>query len=124
MLIAATYGFSYWLDSDLKFSQQQYDNGYLQAFRMNMTGPAYMDFKAEFRSMQQGFDDGIFDFNRIFQHPNVDPFSYSRIERFRDVLDHIESTEIFDPDVKSRILVQLRKDLSELESSAESGNDE
>ena len=87
-----------------------------------MTGPGYMDYKSEFWSMQQGFDDAISDFKRIYQHPNVGPFSYSRIDRFRDVLFHIESTDLLGPEVKDRILVQLRLDLTDWESSTETNS--
>ena len=111
-----------WLNSVPSFSQQQYDDGYLEAFRMNMTGPGYMDYKSEFWSMQQGFDTAKSDFNKIYKHPNVGPFSYSKIERFRDVLSHIESTNILDPDTKDAILKQLRLDLVGWESSIESEN--
>ena len=119
-IFALVFGGWIWLNSDPPFSQQQYDEGYLQAFRMNTTGSGYMDYKPEFWSMQQGFDDGISDFNKIYKHPNVGPFSYSKIERFRDVLSHIESTDILDPDTKDDILKQLRLDLAGWESSAES----
>ncbi len=121
-LFVSFYGCLIWINSDPPFSQQQYDDGYIDAFRMNMTGPGYMDYKSEFWSIQEGFDDGISDFKRIYQHPNVGPFSYSRIDRFRDVLSHIESTDSLDPDVKDRILEQLRLELSEWESSTESKN--
>ena len=87
-----------------------------------MTGPGYMDYKSEFWSMQQGFDAAKSDFNKIYKHPNVGPFSYSRIERFRDVLSHIESTDILDPATKDAILKQLHLDLADSESSAESEN--
>jgi hypothetical protein len=121
-LLVSTYGCWIWINSDPPFSQQQYEDGYLDAFRMNTTGPGYMDYKSGFWSMQQGFDDGISDFKRIYQHPNLGPFSYSKIERFRDVLAHIESTDLLDPNVKDRILEQLRMDLSDWESSAETEN--
>lgn len=87
-----------------------------------MTGPGYMDYKSEFWSMQKGFDAAKSDFDKIYQHPNVGPFSYSRIERFRDVLSHIESTDILDPATKDDILKQLRVDLAEWEASTESEN--
>ncbi|MEM7784922.1 MAG: hypothetical protein AAF623_16350 [Planctomycetota bacterium] len=74
--------------------------------------------------MQQGFDDAISDFKRIYEHPNVGPFTYSRVDRFRDVLSHIESTDLLDPNVKDRILKQLRTDLSEWGSATETKNDE
>ena len=121
-LLALTYGGWIWLNSDPPFSQQQYDDGYLEAFRMNMTGPGHMDYKSEFWSMQQGFDAAKSDFNKIYKHPNVGPFSYSRIERFRDVLSHIESTDILDPATKDAILKPLHLDLADSESSAESEN--
>ena len=119
-IFALIFGGWIWLNSDPPFSQQQYDEGYLQAFRMNATGPGYVDYKPEFWSMQQGFDNGISDFNNIYKHSNVGPFSYSKIERFRDVLAHIESTDILDTATKGAILKQLRLDLAGWESSAES----
>lgn len=123
-LLGSLYGGWMWINSDPPFSQQQYDDGYLEAFRINMTGPGYVDYKSEYWSMQRGFDDGIANFRRIYQHPDVSPFSYSRIDRFRDVLARIESTDLLDPTVKERILKQLRTELSELESSAEPENGE
>ena len=87
-----------------------------------MAGPGHMDFRSKFWSMQQGFDAGLSDFRRIYEHPNVSPFSYSRIDRFRDVLSHIESTDVLAPDNKDRILKQLNLDLSEWESSSAEQN--
>lgn len=116
VLLAGIVGYSIWVNWEPPFSQQQYDDGYMDAFRMNAAGPASMDFRPELWSMQKGFDDAMEDFSRIYQHPNVGPFSYSKLERFREVLSHIESTNSLDPDVKNRILAQLRLDLSEWES--------
>lgn len=84
---------------------------------MNVTGPGYIDYTSEFWSMQKGFDDAMSDFRKIYQHPIEGPFSYSRIDRFRDVLSHIEKTDSLDPEVKNRIVKQLRLDLVEWEST-------
>jgi len=120
VMAGALFGCWVWFNSDPPFSQQQYDDGYLQAFRMNMSGPGRMDFRREFWSMQDGFDDAISDFKKIYEHPNEDPFSYSKIERFRDVLSHIESTDILEPDRRDVILKQLHQDLDDWETHIES----
>ena len=121
-LLAAIFGGWSWLNSAPPFSQQQYDDGYFEAFRINMTGPGYIDYKSEFWSMQQGFDAAKSDFDKIYEHPNIGPFSYSRTERFRDVLSHIESTDILDPATKDAILKKLREDLAKRETATESKN--
>ena len=104
------------LDPMYGFSREQYEDGYVLAFIMNGTGPAYMDYTNEFWSAQMGFDDGITDFRGIYQHPDVGPFSYNRTERLRDVIECIKDSDDLDPDRKKRILGEMELELEQHET--------
>ena len=95
-----------------RMSSEQYEMGYLTAFRMNGTESAHFDYTSEFWSAQVGFDEGKADFDRIYQHPDVGPLSYSRAERLRDVITHIENSTFLDPNRKKIILHSLKSDWS------------
>ena len=74
LFAAALWPLAPWVTSQTAFSQTQYDQGYLTAFRLNATGPAYVCFfKNEFWSEGKGFDDGKRDFEEIY------PVSYTHL---------------------------------------------
>ena len=86
------------------------------AFRANSTGPGQICFKQEFWSMAEGFDDGLEDFNQIYQHPSIGPFSYEPVDRLREVIDHIEKSNTLEPRRKKTIMAQLKADLKDWET--------
>ena len=81
-------------------------------------------FKQEAWSQGKGFDDGREDFERIYQHPNVGPFSYNRIDRLRDVINHIEKSDALEPTRKKVIVEQLKADLKGWETQENRKNGE
>ena len=119
-------GYSCWRSANPRypFSQAQYDEGYYMAFRANSTGPGQICFKQEAWSQGKGFDDGREDFERIYQHPNVGPFSYNRIDRLRDVINHIEKSDALEPTRKKVIVEQLKADLKGWETQENRKNGE
>ena len=113
------------LDPLYGLSKEQYDQGYVTAFKMNGTGRGHIDYTREFWSAQVGFDDGVSDFRLIYEHPNVGPFSYDWTERLRDVIEHIRKSNGVKPYLKNRILAEMEEQLEEMEKAdaEESGED-
>lgn len=66
--------------------------------------------------MQKGFDDCREDFEKIYRHPNVGPFSYSWVERTREVIQHIEESPLLKQQRKDKIIELMKSDLKEMEN--------
>jgi len=121
LLLAGGGFFTWWIAfSRTPFSQADYDEGYYMAFQFNSTGPGWIDFSGDDWSVGEGFDAGKADFDRIYKHPNVAPFSYHPADRLREVIEHIKKSTILEPMRKQTILEQLEADLADWESSEKS----
>ena len=113
-------GFLSWLffvrlDPMYGFSREQFDQGYVTAFKMNGCGRGHIDYKQEFGSAQIGFDEGLNDFGKIYEHPNVGPFSYSWAERLREVIQHIRESNEVKKHLKKQILAEMEEQLKQME---------
>ena len=95
----------YGIDKDL------YEQGYVEAFTTNGAEGAYWHF-GTLPSKQVGYDDGLSDFGKIYQH-DWSYVGYSRSERVKEVMEHVEESTILQPKRKALILSGLKSELEQ-----------